>query len=98
MSALDKCIEQANRNRDYSHCDHVTISQAREELAALRATNELGWQLVRARVSPGCDSVPFCVECGGIGLPILHNDGCIVAIILRTDPERASKMGLGWAL
>lgn len=90
MSALDKVIVWA---KETQHEDLDEANSAREELELLREAafeDSAGWL---SKVEHKC------IRCGWGDSA--HNDGphsCRVARILRTDPERARKMGLGWAL
>lgn len=82
MSALDDAIVEAYGYRPKA-------AEARAELELLR---EAAFESAKDRAYDG--------ECAACIARIAHRDwmNCTVARILRTDPERARKMGLGWAL
>ena len=77
-----------NRSTIGSTIDH---DKAREELELLR---KAAFDLAHAHITDYPD------DRDALGCPCMgpHEDGCIFRRILRTDPERARKMGLGWAL
>lgn len=89
MSVLDDVLFNADS------ADFDGVEEAREELELLRdaAFDDCASELVSGQ-SCGC--------CGGMfegeTRISLHRTDCTVARILRTDPERAKAMGLGWAL
>lgn len=85
MSALDDAV------KDYGAMRYAmtTENPARAELELLR---EAAFESAKDRAYDG--------ECAACIARIAHRDwmNCTVARILRTDPERAKRMGLGWAL
>ena len=94
MSALDDTLNAAE---GCENCYERNV-EAREELELLRntsfdwaASNLHGQPYDRDRGIPGSQ---WCDECASM----FHAHECRVRSILRTDPERARKMGLGWAL
>ena len=96
MSALDDVIEYATRNPDVGYHEYIekkTLSEAREELELLR---EFAFDRCKIATQLNSDWANRCA-CGWAP-PIRSVHDCKVARILRTDPERARKMGLGWAL
>lgn len=94
MSALDDVIEWA---KETQHEDITEAERAREELELLRDTS-FRWAASRLNGQPSDDpnkpGSQWCEECTSM----FHAHECRVRSILRTDPERAKRMGLGWAL
>jgi len=88
MSALDDVIEQF---AETTHEDCVT--EAREELELLR---KLAFDYATMTVRGGMSKV-YCCNRFHLGATH-HDDDCRPMKLLRTDPERAKSMGLGWAL
>lgn len=88
MSALDTCLRGWHDGPDPTQEER---DEAREELELLR---EAAFDLAHAHITDYPD------DRDALGCPCMgpHEDGCIFRRILRTDPERARKMGLGWAL
>lgn len=96
MSALDDVLDNAET---CENC-YEREAEARAELELLRDTQNAALELLdvlRMRLGEHCHGCGFS---GGEGAmrEELHNDKCCVARILRTDPDRAKKLGLGWAL
>ena len=94
MSALDDVIG----NFPFDASDNVSrenhdrfLEEARAELELLR---EAAFDLAHAHITDYPD------DRDALGCPCAgpHENGCLFRRILRTDPERARKMGLGWAL
>lgn len=95
MSALDDVIEWA---KETQHEDITEAERAREELELLRDTS-FRWASSKLHGQPYDDEhkIPgsqWCDECTSM----FHAHECRVRSVLRTDPERAKRMGLGWAL
>lgn len=89
MSALDDVLNITSARS--GPCRGRNHKEAREELELLR---EAAFDLAHAHITDYPD------DRDALGCPCMgpHEDGCIFRRILRTDPERAKKMGLGWAL
>lgn len=93
MSALDDAV------KDYGAMRYAmtTENPARAELELLRAKLDLLTEFAFDEIKLEFDARRHCTFCKtGIGAP--HKEGCKAYRILRTDPERARRMGLGWAL
>lgn len=102
MSALDsalKLLEDDGAKSSVWHPKVIAVkalvdqvqAEAREELELLR---KAAFDLAHAHITDYPDDRD-ALGCSCMGP---HEDGCIFRRILRTDPERARKMGLGWAL
>lgn len=83
MSALDDLV---------TYNGHLTEEEHAEARAELELLREAAFESAKDRAYDG--------ECAACIARIAHRDwmNCTVARILRTDPERARSMGLGWAL
>lgn len=93
MSALDDVILYA-----VDACYEKHLDEARAELELLRDVS-FNWAASKLHGQPydrdrGIPGSQWCDECTSM----FHAHMCRVRSILRTDPERARKMGLGWAL
>lgn len=107
MSALDDVLEyhldKANvaaltHKTDQAERLSATNADARAELELLRDVS-FNWAASKLHGQPydrdrGIPGSQWCDECTSM----FHAHMCRVRSILRTDPERARKMGLGWAL
>lgn len=96
MSALDDVLNTMSVCS--GPCRGRNQKEAREELELLRDTS-FDWAASRLHGQPynkeyGIPGSQWCDECTSM----FHAHACRVRDILRTDPERARKMGLGWAL
>lgn len=92
MSALDDVIEWA---KETQHEDITEAERAREELGLLR---EEAFECV-SRLH--LDHYSHSCSCGWSTTKAFAHKAdhkCPHADTLRTDPERAKRMGLGWAL
>lgn len=88
MSALDDVILYA-----VDACYEKHLDEARAELELLRG---LAFDYAAMTVRGGMSKV-YCCTRFHVGATD-HDHECRPMRILRTDPERAKAMGLGWAL
>ena len=95
MSAIEKLFEEYDKMADYLE-EGDSSAEAHKELVLLR---ELAFERAKEWLdeylnccNKCCRSIPPKKRCHA------PKARCEVARILRTDPERAKRMGLGWAL
>lgn len=96
MSALDAVIKAGARERWTTEDERKA---AREELELLRDAEKIAWEWA-GWTSTDKDGTRdrLCWQCGLNVGTLKHDEDCFALRILRTDPDRARKMGLGWAL
>lgn len=93
MSALDDVLFTARAT-----ATDAKVDEASAELELLR---EAAWRLCETRATPKVDASALSAWCSECRSDSHHGEvmgHCRIARILRTDPERARRMGLGWAL
>jgi len=74
------------------------VMRRKPKLELLREASKIAWEWVEWASTDERYSNKVCWQCGLNANTMKHDDDCFVARILRTDPERAKRMGLGWAL
>lgn len=92
MSALDDLV---------TYNGHLTEEEHAEARAELELLREAAWRLCETRATPKVDASALSAWCSECRSDSHHGEvmgHCRIARILRTDPERARRMGLGWAL